>query len=361
MKYPVFSKRTFISVLTAIGVVVLCIVLILACFGSTPIAKTQAVAVKSVSSQIQADGAIAAQDQATLHFQTSGKLVYLPVKEGDSVKQGQTIASLDTTTIQKQITQALNTYKSTRDTYDQTIQNQGNNVLQNTQKTTTGQTDSSYLNDVAKRIVDQNQANLDNAVLNVEIAQQALQLSTLISPLNGVITHMDVTTSGVNVLPTTTFTVADPSTLVFRVNVAESDIDYIAEGSVATIKLSGAKKNEFFGHVDKIYPDKITLSSGQKVYQVDIASSDFANYGKMGQTGTVLIQSNFKSNAQLVPTWTVLDHDSIWVLSGDKTLLRHITVGKMHGDMIEVLDGLEEGDQVITNPQTIAAQKYQIL
>lgn len=107
MKHP-FSARTLLFLAAILLVSIAFIVLLSNRLKPTTTEETQAVAIKSVSSQIQADGAITAQDQATLHFQAGGKLVYLPFKEGDSVKQGQTIASLDTTTIQKQITQALN-------------------------------------------------------------------------------------------------------------------------------------------------------------------------------------------------------------------------------------------------------------
>jgi RND family efflux transporter MFP subunit len=348
----------------ALAILVASIVLILLVLTmSKPAINHQAetVSIKTISSQIQADGSIVAQDQATLHFQTGGKLIYLPVKQGDSVTQGQTIASLDTTTLQKQLTQALNTYRSTRDSFDQTTQNQSNNVIQHQQSATTGQSDTSYLNDVAKRIVDQNQANLDNSVLNVEIAQQALQLATLTAPINGVVTNMDVTTAGVNVTPTTSFTVADPSTLVFRVGVSESNIDYIGEGNAVTIKLSGGAKTTLTGSVDKIYPDKVTLPNGEKEYQVDIAVTNLPSTIKMGQTGTALIQSVLTDTARLVPTWTILNHDSVWVVSDGTTQLKKVTIGKTHGDMTEVLEGLNDGDQVVTNPESIAAQKYQLL
>ena len=41
---------------------------------------------------------------------------------------------------------------------------------------------SNDVNDAIKRIVDQNQASLDNSVINVELANYALQLSRLTSP-----------------------------------------------------------------------------------------------------------------------------------------------------------------------------------
>ncbi len=327
--------------------------------------KTQTVAVRTINTVIQADGAITAQNQANLHFQTAGNLVYLPFKEGDSVKQGQIIASLDTTTLQKQLTQALNTYQSTRDAFDQTQTNSTNNILQGQQKVianaagVSADNSSSIINDAAKRILDENQQSLNNSVLNVEIAQQALQLATLTSPIDGIVTHMDVTTSGVNVTTTTSFVVTDPSSLVFRANVLENDIDYVATGSTATIKF-GNNQNAITGTVIKIYPDKIVLPTGGNAYQVDIQSTVLPSTAKLGQEGTAMIQSNIQNAVKLVPTWMVFSHGSIWVITNGKPVLRNITVGKTHGGMTEVLTGLEENDELITNPEYIVSQRYQV-
>ena len=169
--------------------------------------KADSVAVKPVSSQIVTSGSITAQNQATLHFQTGGKLVYLPFKEGDSVSQGQTIAQLDTYQLQRQLTQALNTYRSTRDTFDQSNELNSAGALSNQQSTTLhtsgagigGDTNTNVVNDTVRRIVDENQANLDNSVINVELANYAMQLSTLTSPLTGIITHEDVNVANQNI------------------------------------------------------------------------------------------------------------------------------------------------------------------
>jgi RND family efflux transporter MFP subunit len=302
---------------------------------------------------------VTSQNQATLHFQTGGKLVSLPFKEGDSVSAGQAIASLDSYTVQKQLTAALNTYRSTRDSFDQTQQNQGNNVIQNQQQKLTANSDTDYLNQVAKRIVDQNQANLDNSVIQVELANYAIQLSTITSPINGIITHLDVTEPQVNVTPLTSFVVEDPSSLVFRANVSENDIDFVSEGGKATVTLGSRK--EFSGTVLKIYPDKVTLPSGEHVYQVDIASSDLLQNSKLGQSGSVILVSNTQNQVKLVPTWTVLNNDSVWVMDNGKAVLKQVTVGKIHGDKTEIVSGLKETDQVILDPESIASSQYKLL
>jgi len=358
------------SVLIFLGVIA-GVVLVL--FGATklfalathPSFQTDTVALTSVQDEINATGSVHSASEATLHFQTGGKVVYLPYKIGDTVYQGATIAQLDTYALQRQLTSALNTYKSTRDTFDQTQVNNQNGTLQQQQKKTLDSSANSpvdntdVINDIVKRVLDQNQATLDNSIINVELANYALQLASLTSPINGVITAEDITVPNVNVTSLTSFSVADPATPLFKAHVAETDIDYVTTGADVLITLNGLTK-KLSGTVTQIEPQKIADATGS-YYVVDITSEDLKQYGKLGQAGSVLIANTLSGEHLLVPTWTILNHNYIWVLENNQPILKKIVVGKVHGKNVEVLSGLNGDEKIITNPQTIAKNKYNIL
>lgn len=327
--------------------------------------STTTTSVRFLKSTITTDGSVTAQNQATLNFQTAGKLVYLPFKEGDKVSAGQTIAKLDTYQLQRQLTSTLNTYRISRDTFDQTQSNAQKGVLQGAQTyglqvTNKGGFEvADVMGDIVKRLLDQNQATLDNSVINVELANYAMQLATLTSPLNGIITHEGVTVSGLNITPQTSFTIVDPDSMVFRANVPIENIYYISEGGVVSVALDGIA-DKIAGTVVKIYPSKVTLPSGQAVYQVDIVSGDLKKLAKLDQTGTAIIGINAK-NVALVPAWTVLDGKYIWVVDKGTAALKKVTTGKIHRNEIEITSGLTTEDQIIIDPQYISSQKYQML
>lgn len=323
---------------------------------------------KQVSSIISADGAVTAQNQATLHFQTGGKLTALPLKQGDKVYAGQTIAQLDTYALQKSLQIAANSYEISKNSNDQTTENNQAGVVEGQQRLSLDTTNkNSYQNltevqviaDQVKRIVDNSQLAQNTAQLNVDLANYAVQLATLTSPLTGVVTHEDVTVAGVNITPATSFVVADPTSLVFRANIAESDIDYVSIGAKAQIAIDGSNK-KLQGTVVKIYPAKMTLSSGQTVYQVDIQSDGLKNT-KLDQSGSALITSNVSQNVTLVPMWTVLAGKYVWVEHDGEPAVRTVTIGNVHGSDIEILGGLQDGDRVITDPKTLSKKKYLLL
>ena len=80
-----------------------------------------------------------------------------------------------------------------------------------------------------------------------------------------------------------------------------------------------------------------------------------------GQSGTVLIKSNFDQKVILVPSWTVLSDSYIWVSSNGKPMLKKVTVGDSVNGQTEVLQGLSDKDKVITNPESVISKLYSIL
>jgi len=307
--------------------------------------QTQSVSAKEVAPEIVADGTTTSSNIATLHFQTGGKIVGLYVKEGDKVYAGQIIAQLDAYPLQQQLTAQLNAYRSTRDTFDQTHADKQDLPL----------------NDTMRRLFDQSQATLDNATVNVALSNYALQLATLSSPISGIVTHEDITTANVNITPLTTFIVEDPQALVFRANIPQYQIDYIHVGSPTIFTLDGTSK-KYAGTISKIYPQKITLPNGQQVYQVDIVSDTLsANNAAFDQTGSVTITSDVTRGVFLVPAWSVVNHQYVWVEEDGKAMLKHVTVGPLHGGDVEIRSGLQTDDRIITNPKAIAQKKYSLL
>ena len=328
----------------------------------SPSQSSTEVSVKFVNSVITADGVVTAQNRAVLNFQMGGKLIYLPFKEGDAIQIGQTIAQLDTYALQRQLTEALNVYRAARDNFDQTQQNSQDNVLRSQQNPLLTNADiptPDAVNAAIQRILDQNQANLDNSVINVELSNYALQLSTLTSPLHGIVTHEDVTVPGINITPATTFVVADPDSMVFRADIPTENIYYVRVGSNVTLAIDGIP-NKMSGTVLKIYPSKVILPTGQAVYQVDIQSDDLKKLAKLDEAGSAMITTN-SENVALVPAWTVLGGKYIWIDNNGTPKLIQVTAGEIHGTEIEITGGLKAGEKIITDPKYISSLKYQML
>ena len=333
--------------------------------------KTETADIQVVGSEILANGVTDAQNKATLNFQMGGKLTYLPLKEGDTVYQGQTVASLDTYALQKQLQLTANNYQTVKNGSDQTLESQQAGILEGQQRTSLDTTnkqsysaipETNVIYDNVKRIVDNALIAQNSAQINVDIANYAISLAVLTSPINGIVLHEDVTTAGVNITPATTFVIADPTSMVFSANVRQQDADFISVGNSAKITLDGKGGRVITGVVDKIYPQRTILPTGESVYRVDIKADGLnQDTAMLGQSGTVLIKSNFTEKVMLVPSWAVLSQNYVWVLENNKPVLKEVMIGSTTNGQTEILGGLSQKDQVITNPQSVISKKYQIL
>lgn len=329
---------------------------------------TSTVAIKQVSQSISGAGSIHSSSEATLHFQTGGKVVYLPFKQGDTVQQGQTIAQLDTYALQKQLQATANAYQIAtnnnatvqEDNQAAVIEGQTRSALDATNHNTYPNiTETGLITDTVNRMVQNSMLTQNTAQLQVDLSNYAVQLASLTAPFTGTLLAEDITTPGVNVTTATSFTLADPTQKVFRAQIAASDIDFVSVGSKATVKLDGQNKT-LTGTVVTIYPQKQTLPTGEEVYVVDIAIDGLTN-AAFGQNGSVLITSNNQTATLMVPTWTIVGHTSVWVMSGQQAVLKNVQVGVIHGDMTEIVSGLSDKDKVILSPEDIARKVYQLL
>jgi RND family efflux transporter MFP subunit len=359
-------NRKFFLILT----IIVCAVVVLAInfYPNTTSTNSETVAVKKVGNQIMADGTVDSQNTAILHFQIGGKLTYLPVKEGDTVYAGQTIASLDTYALQKQLQLAANNYQTVQNSKNQTQESEQAGVLEGQQRTSLDTTnkqgyssivETDLIYDNVKRLVNNATLAQNSAQLNVDLANYALSLSSLASPIKGIITHLDVTNVNTNITTSTGFIVADPDNLVFNANVPESMINYIGVGNNVKIKITNG--GEITGKVTKIYPQKFTMPDGENGYKVEISAENLTKVAKMGQAGNVLINSSLSKESMIVPSWVVLGKKYVWVLNDNKFILKTISVGKIIGNETEILNGLKASDMVILNPKSIGTKNYKLL
>ena len=144
---------------------------------------------QNIVKKLEVSGVIDAKQKARLRFATGGKIVYLGAKEGEQVKKGKTIATIDRVTLEKQLQQDLNLYTKERWDWENTKDD----------------IKDRWINDTEKRTVDQVQMDLNNEVLDVEIRTEAIKNSAIYAPFNGVLTFSPTAVTGVQLLATDYF------------------------------------------------------------------------------------------------------------------------------------------------------------
>jgi macrolide-specific efflux system membrane fusion protein len=292
---------------------------------------------QDIIEQLTAAGSIDATNKANLQFQTSGQLAWLGVKVGDKVKKGQAVASLDKSSLQKQLQIDFNNYKTTASTfYD-----------------TTDKYKDSILTTDLQRILERNQNTLDNSVINYELGDLAIKYSNLVSPFNGIVTDINQLTAGLNIFPTaSTISVIDPKSIYFTAQIDESDIPKLKIGDTTSVNLDSFPSDNFDSTVTYI---AFTPVAGQSstVYEVHFSmpqNDDNLKY-RLGMSGNAIINLSESKNALTLPIEAVQQENDInyVYLKGDNNQLvkKNIKTGIETDTNIEVLEGLSENDSVV--------------
>lgn len=303
--------------------------------------KTATVRQKTFSKSVQSSGKTKADKSAELKFQTSGKLTWVNVKEGDTVAAYQAIAGLDVREVQKTLDKALRDYSNERNDFEETWRVTYSGI----------QNPTTALTDTAKRILEKNQWDLDKAVLDVELKHLAVEYATLVTPIAGIVAHIDTAVAGVNITPATAvFEIVDPASLVFAANIDEVDIGTLSLGQTASIALDAFPDATFSGKVSYISYISETSAGGATVFPVKIAFDEPQKL-RIGLNGDVTIETSSIPDALLVPIEAIREQDAgkFVYKKTDKTYtLVPVTTGEQNDTDVIITDGLSRGDVVVT-------------
>lgn len=304
--------------------------------------KTTSVIKKDLIQSISATGKVKADEEVTLKFQTSGNLAWVGVKKGDHVNKWQALAGLDQKELEKKLKQELIDFMNQRTDVEQTDANYQDKSY-----------DAATLETI-RRTKDKVGRDLDRTVLDVEIQDIALKYSTLITPIDGIITKIDAPYAGVNITPTTAeFVVSNPDKLIFSANVDEGDIGKIQIGKLAKIVLDAYPDESFNATVEQVEFTPTLTSGGGTAYAVKFLLPPNSNEKfKLGMNGDVEIILEQKNQVLTIPSEAVQggnDNKYVWVQDNNHILKKEVTIGFANDSESEILSGLNENNQVVTS------------
>lgn len=182
---------------------------------------------------------------------------------------------------------------------------------------------------------------------NLEIARRNLENLTIEAPVSGQLTSLDAEIGQSKSRGEALGQVDDMDAYKLTVQIDEFYVTRTHVGQYGEFTLTG---QPYELRIAKIYPE---IVNGQ--FQVDMEFvRDMPDNLRRGQTLQLRVQLGDASDALLLPRGGFFqDTGGNWVFvlneSGDAALRRDIRLGRRNPEYFEVLEGLEEGDQVITS------------
>jgi len=192
---------------------------------------------------------------------------------------------------------------------------------------------------------EQNVADLEQAL---ETLQEQLALATIIAPVDGVVSVLNVTTGFT--APSGAAATIESDTLVVVASVVESDIGSLDVGQEATVSID-AVDQDVVGVVTSVVPTTTGSTSSVVSYPVTVTLSDPDDSLLSGMTTDVEIVLESASDVISVPVTALEGRDGdymVQVANDDgSTEMRSVTVGLVTETTAEIQSGLAVGEHVV--------------
>jgi HlyD family secretion protein len=183
-----------------------------------------------------------------------------------------------------------------------------------------------------------------------EAAQAQLGYAEIRSPIDGVVTDRPVSLGEMASPGTPLIMVMDISTVIARAHIPESQARLLKVGDPATLTVPGASDDPIAGKVTVVSP---ALDPGSTTVEVRVQAVNPGGRLKPGTSVHLSMVVETVENAIVVPAAALLTGSggSTSVMVVDPTARPHqksVKVGINDGDNVQVTDGLQPGEQVVT-------------
>lgn len=341
---------------------------------------------RTVSSRVKATGEITPEKKVEISAKVVGEIINLPVVEGQEVGAGQLLVEIERDLYEAARDQARAALRqaqvSVRRQQVQLVDAERN--LRRVQELRDQGLVSQEALDGAQLAVDTAQVELEAQQHAVEQFRSALERTeddlartTIRSPMDGIVIQLDAE-QGETVVPGSTnlpgsviMTVADMSRLLAEVEVSEVDVVDVELGQTAEVEVDALGSEPLAGHVVEIATSgRKDAALGTIRFLVKVALDDPDPNLRPAMTAKVDILTATREDALTVPIQAVVKRplgddgeeltgqaargvdasDVVFLVEDGTASPRRVTTGVADDLYVEIVDGLDEGAEVVVGP-----------
>lgn len=289
---------------------------------------------KPIKLDFSANGKFSSNQDLQILSEANGRVLQLRVKRGSKVNKGQVLAVIESEMAGIEAQKAEDNYQKTKIDYDRYK--------------------SAYeTGGVTKAQFDDVSLAMRNAESQLRQAKRNLNDATVKAPITGVINDRFIEEGSFVSVGTPLFEIVDASFLKLNVSANEYQVVNIQEGDEVAIFSNVFPDEEFKGTIDFIaqkadntmnYPIEILVENSNKIPL------------KSGMYATAKFEFPEQEPRIIVDRTAFVGSVSsnqvyVYSESNQTVSLREVVAGRIIGEQVEVLRGLEEGEKVITSGQ----------
>jgi len=308
-------------------------------------------------SVLTASGYVIARRKAAVASKGTGRLVYLGVEEGDQVKKGQVIARLEDDDVMAALRRAradLAAEEAELKDVRESLKRQKMLL----EKDFVPQSEYDAAEARYKRVM----ASIESARFAVREAEVAVDYTKIIAPFDGTVVRKNADVgeimaplAGAASSRAAVVTIADLSSLEVEADVAEANITKVNKEQACEIRLDAYPEHAYQGYVSKIVP---TADRAKATVMVKIRFKSYDRRVLPEMSAKVTFLARDLANQEggnhpllTLPGAAVAKRDGrqfVYQVKDDHAVETLVVTGRVLGSLIEIKQGLKEGDKVIS-------------
>lgn len=262
-----------------------------------------------------------------VHTQEEGRINSIPWFEGDKVKQGEILVTLDSELLKAELKKA----RATRSMAERRVSR-----LERLRKTKA----------TSEEDLVEAQTELELALAELEILGTRLTYTTIKAPFDGIITRRLAEPGDVKPRNSHLLTVAAPRSLVARIPVSAQLLADLEPDNDILVHLDIPGSAPIQGKLQRIFP---TLDPNSRQGTIEIQLHNPPDVARAGQF--VRVELTGAAKERLLIPFNALRTDRkgeyVYMVKNNQAVRQAVTSGTRIDDWLEVTEGLEVGDQVV--------------
>ncbi|MDR1345568.1 MAG: efflux RND transporter periplasmic adaptor subunit [Bacteroidales bacterium] len=291
--------------------------------------KVMEVAAEQTAGSKNYVGTVEESATVSLAFSLMGTVEEVFVQEGQRVRKGQLLATLNAATSENSYQASLAKLRQAQDAYDRLTKVHSNGSLP----------DIKFV---------EVETGLQQAKSMAAIAKKNLDDCKLYAPRDGVIAERSVEAGGSIIPSQAAFKLVSVDKLFVKIPVPENEIGGIAEGQVAQVTIAALDNAAFSGKVEM---KGVSASATSHTYEAKIGISNPQLQIMPGMVCKVTLAGNSNTEVIVVPNRAVqisaAGRRYVWLAEGGVAKRRFVKTGNLTDNGIAIAEGLSAGDRLI--------------
>lgn len=297
-------------------------------------------------------------DEIKVVSKVSGKVESLNVEIGDKVKQNEILFTIDEEDIKKEYDMAkagydvaLANYNKALENYDVANTNYERMKSLYEEGAISKKEFENYELNASNTNLELMQAQLNQSNVTLENAKKRLEDTNTKSPIEGVVTNIDIS-KGQNINAMNgVITVANFDEVEVLIELTENIINKVNIMDDVDVSINSLGDKNFKG---KIYALSPATTKDSFTYPAKIRIKNKNQLIKPGMFAEIKLKTEEKKNVLSIKSDNIIVKNNevyTFVIKKDKAIKKNVELGLDNGEFVEIINGLDEDDLVVTSGQ----------